>query len=241
MFRKAKQNRIFQDVVEQIQDAILDGELKSGEKLSSERELAELFGTSRGTMREALRVLEQKGLVEIRLGVGGGAVVKDASADLISDSLALLIRSQKVSLAHLAEFREGVEGMVTGLAAKRATEKDIHHLRELLDQARVEYESGIDHWNTFVRIDETLHMTFSRIAGNPIFIFILQTIHDNIHRYYDRFLTIGTNEFRENYEDLRHIVDAIAAHDPTAARRLARGHVRRFNARMEKKKRQIGS
>ncbi len=60
-FRKAKQSRIFQDVVNQIQEAILDGHLNAGDKLPSERELGEMLGTSRGTLREALRVLEPKG------------------------------------------------------------------------------------------------------------------------------------------------------------------------------------
>ncbi len=72
MFQKAKQNRIFQDVVDQIQEAILQGRLKAGNKLPSERELQEIFQTSRGTLREALRVLEQKGLITIKTGVSGG-------------------------------------------------------------------------------------------------------------------------------------------------------------------------
>ena len=76
LFRAAKQNRIFQDVVEQIQEAIIEGHLKVGDRLPPERELKEMLQTSRSTLREALRVLEQKGLIEIKLGMGGGAVVK---------------------------------------------------------------------------------------------------------------------------------------------------------------------
>ena len=80
LFRAAKQNRIFQDVVEQIQEAIIEGHLKVGDRLPPERELKEMLQTSRSTLREALRVLEQKGLIEIKLGMGGGAVVKAAAA-----------------------------------------------------------------------------------------------------------------------------------------------------------------
>jgi DNA-binding GntR family transcriptional regulator len=126
MFKAAKQNRIFQDVVEQIQETILSGKLKPGEMLPSERELKAMLQVSRGTLREALRVLEQKGLIEIKLGVGGGAVVQDMSYDQMNESLALLIRYQKVSLRHLSEFRVGVEGRVSALAAARATPADIH-------------------------------------------------------------------------------------------------------------------
>jgi DNA-binding FadR family transcriptional regulator len=136
MFKAAKQNRIFQDVVEQIQETILSGKLKPGEMLPSERELKAMLQVSRGTLREALRVLEQKGLIEIKLGVGGGAVVQDVSYDQMNESLALLIRYQKVSLRHLSEFRLGVEGRVSALAAARATPADIIRLKSMLEQAR---------------------------------------------------------------------------------------------------------
>jgi len=237
IFRKARQSRIFQDVVDQIQEAILNGRLKTGEKLPPERELGVLFGTSRGTTREALRVLEQKGLVEIRLGVGGGAVVKGASADQITESLAMLIRSRKVSLEHLAEFREGVEGTVTGIAAEQADENGIRELQVLIDRAAEYYKGGMEFWHDFVRVDEQVHMALARISGNPLYMFIMQSIHDNIRRYYDRFLKAGPDEFRENYEDLCAIVEAVSRKDSIEAGRLARDHVKRFNRYMEKKRR----
>ncbi len=116
MFKKATQNRMYQDIVEQIQVAILDNRIKPGARLPSERDLCEMFQTSRGTLREALRILEQKSLIEIRLGANGGAYVKDANAELMAENLAMLIRSQNISLSHLAEFREGIEGVVARLA-----------------------------------------------------------------------------------------------------------------------------
>jgi DNA-binding FadR family transcriptional regulator len=125
MFQTAKQTKIFQDVVEQIQEAILDGRLKAGDTLPAERELKQMFNISRGTLREALRVLEQKGLIQIKLGVGGGSVVKAVDTDQISESLGLLIRSQKVSLNHLAEFREDVEGIVAANAARTSMTPEI--------------------------------------------------------------------------------------------------------------------
>ena len=240
LFRKARQNRLFQDVVDQIQTAILDGKISPGDKLPAERELGEMLGTSRGTLREALRVLEQKGLIEIRLGVGGGSVVKDPGGEQITESLAMLIRSQKVSLHHLAEFREDVEGTVTGLAAKRATAKDIQYLKDLLQAATTCWKAGVQQWPEFVRVDEKLHMALARIAGNPVYAFILKTVHDNIHIYYDRFLPGGQDELNENYRDLKQIVAAIDQGRVKRASELARDHVRRFNRYMLNKKRQIG-
>lgn len=241
LFRKARQNRIFQDVVSQVQSAILDGRIQPGEKLPAERELCEMLGTSRGTLREALRVLEQKGLIEIRLGVGGGAVAKGPGGDQMTESLDMLIRSQKVSLRHLAEFREGVEGTVTGLAAHRARPADIQQLRQLLEAARRCWEAGAEKWSDFVRVDEQMHMTLARVARNPVYALILKTVHDNIHIYYDRFLPCRKQELDENYQDLKQIVEAVAAGRAEEAAELARDHVRRFNRYMEKKKREIGT
>lgn len=237
LFRKAKQNRVFQDVVAQIQGAILDGKLKVGEKLPPERELGEMMGTSRGTLREALRILEQKGLIEIRLGVNGGAVVKAATSDHMSESLALLIQSQAVSLDALSEFREGVEATVTGLAAQRVTDADIRKLTALRKKATRCFKKGVEAWDEYVVIDEQLHMMLARISGNPLYRFILETVHDNIHRYYDRYLTVNDHEMEENHTDLCNIIDAVIEQRADDAAELARAHVTRFRDYMDRKKR----
>ena len=187
MFQRAKQSRIFQDVVDQIQEAILDGDLKTGDTLPPERELREMFKVSRGTLREALRVLEQKGLIEIKLGVSGGAVVKKLSIQEVSQSLDLLIRYQRVSLRHLAEFREGVEGLVAGLAVERATPEDVSALKELVREAESHLTNKASGWDAVIRLDNEFHMKMARIAGNPIYELVLRIIYDNIHRYFDKF------------------------------------------------------
>ena len=236
MFQTAKQTKVFQDVVAQIQDAILDGRLKTGDTLPSERQLKEMFSISRGTLREALRVLEQKGLIEIKLGVGGGSVVKDVNADQISDGLGLLIRSQKVSLNHLAEFREDVEGIVAARAASRHSKKDISDLKALLSKARKCIDGGTSQRNAFIEIDKQIHLSLAQIAQNPIYLSVLHSVHDNIHRYYDRFLSMEKRELQENYQDLCDLVEAVEKGQTDQARRLARSHVRRFNQYMEKRK-----
>lgn len=237
LFRKAKQSRIYQDVVEQIQTAILDGEIEAGAKLPSERDLCDLFQTSRGTLREALRILEQKSLIEIRLGVSGGAYVRDPNSELMAENLAMLIRSNEVALEHLEEFRETIEGDVAGLAARRATTADDELLRGLLAEADGLRAQGLSRWNDFVRVDEQIHMAIARIAGNPLYDFVLKSIHANIHRYYDKFLNVGEHELEENYQDLRQLIEAVGERQPEKAWVLAREHVRRFSAYMQNKRR----
>ena len=236
MFQAAKQTKVFQDVVEQIQEAIFEGRLETGQTLPAERELKTMFNISRGTLREALRVLEQKGLIEIKLGVGGGSVVKAVDTAQISESLGLLIRSQKVSLNHLAQFREDVEGIIAAHAAQWHRPNDITKLKKLLIQARECVEKGSSRRDAFINIDKQIHMTLAEITGNPIYISVLHSIHDNIHRYYDRFLSMEKRELEENYQDLCEIIKAIENGQVEQARELARQHVKRFNRYMMIKK-----
>lgn len=236
LFRAAKQNRIFQDVVDQIQEAIIDGTLKAGDKLPAERELREMLQTSRSTIREALRVLEQKGLIEIKLGMGGGARIKKVTADQVSESLDLLIRSQRVSLNHLAEFRKGVEGDVVAIAALRADPADIEKLKGLLADAETCAKAGESHVNRFLKADKALHLYFAKIAGNPIYNSVLKMVHDNINRYFEQFLPMKDREMEENYRDLEAIVEAVVQGNPDRARTLAQAHVDRFNAYMKRQK-----
>jgi GntR family transcriptional regulator, transcriptional repressor for pyruvate dehydrogenase complex len=235
MFRRARQNRVYQDVVGQIQKAVLEGRLKIGDRLPAERDLTELFKASRGTIREALRVLEQKGLIAIKLGVGGGAIIKGVTTDQMSESLGLLVQHRQVSLDHLAEFREGIEGLVAAFAAQRATKQDVDELRGLLAQAHDHLTQGISHWASFIRVDEQIHLALSRITGNPLFASVLKTVHENIHRYYESFLPGDEAAMRENYQDLADIVGAVAQGRGAQAAKLARSHVLRFNRRMREK------
>ncbi|UCD80590.1 MAG: FadR family transcriptional regulator [Desulfobacterales bacterium] len=237
MFQAAKQTKVFQDVVAQIQEAIFDGRLKAGQTLPAERELKAMFNISRGTLREALRVLEQKGLIAIKLGVGGGSVVKAVDTEQVSESLGLLIRSQQVSLNHLAQFREDVEGIIAAHAAVKHAKKDIQNLKQLLAKAHKCVAKGRSRRNAFIDIDKQIHMAMAEITGNPIYISVLHSIHDNIHRYYDRFLSMEEPELQENYQDLCAIVAAIEEGRADRARRLAENHVQRFSRYMKKRER----
>ena len=232
MFRAAKQNRIFQDVVDQIEEAILAGQLQPGDTLPPERDLKDVFQTSRGTLREALRVLEQKGLIEIKLGVGGGSVVKAAPLEQVCNGLDLLIRFQKISLRHLTEFREDVESSVAAMAARRATPQDVAKLEGLLEDARRYRDLGVDYWREFVEVDGKIHQALARITGNPMYIVVHQTVHDNIQRYYEQFLPWTAEMLQENDRDLCAIVQAVKQGREDKAREQAYRHVQRFSAYM---------
>lgn len=234
MFQVAKQSRVFQDVISQIEEAILAGEIKVGEKLPAERKLTEMFETSRGTIREALRVLEQKGLISIKTGTNGGAIVESVKTEKVSESLDLLIRSQSLSLNHIAQFREDVEGNVTYLAAKNVVSEDLPILKEIVEKVKVAVEAGLPMWDEYIAADNEFHTELARIAGNPIYKSIISTVHENINRYYDRFLDKEEERMNENYQDMVEILKAVERKEAGIAQELARSHVRRFNEFMEK-------
>jgi DNA-binding FadR family transcriptional regulator len=235
-FEKTKPVRIFQNVVDQIQTAIIDGRLQPGDTLPAEMKLKDMFETSRGTIREALRVLEQKGLVDIKTGVGGGAVVKTVDTRTLSEGLDLLIQCRKVSSAQICEFREGVEGMVAALAAERATENDIKQLQALVEKADQFFKNPGSDWQEFVQIDVRVHIAIAEIAKNPVFSAVLHMVHEDILGVSDRFALKGEAVLRENYKDLCKIVQAIGSHKADDAKTLAREHVRKFHHIMQSSK-----
>ncbi len=236
MFQVVKQSRIYKDVVDQIQEAILKGDLQPGDTLPSERKLREQFKISRGTLREALRVLEHKGLVEIHVGVAGGAVVRSPKFGPIQESLDFLIRFRKISLDHLEEFREDIEGAVAALAARRAPESDVRHLDELIRQAAELVEEGVKRSKDFVILDKKIHQTIAHAADNPLYFVIQKMIHENIEHYYEEFLPWTQEMMEENLRHHRELADMIRRHDENGARRMAQQHIRKFNDYMMRNK-----
>ncbi len=233
MFKQVKQSRAFEDVLSQIQALILQGGLKAGDKLPSERQLRETFNVSRGTLREAFRALEQKGLINIKTGVQGGAIVCPVDTRLMSQSLDLLLQHQKISLGELAEFREEVEGLVAAKAAKKATREDLEHLDAVLRSVKRSLDTDPFNWRETVIEDSKFHFLLARIAGNRVFESVLSTVYENIYRYFDRFLSKERGLMVKNYQDLCKIAEAIRKGDPRRSQKLVQDHVKRFNRIME--------
>jgi len=237
MFNQAKQNRAFEDVISQIQESILDGRLREDDKLPGERELREIFKVSRGTLREALRALEQKGLIRIKTGAHGGAFICPVNNRLMSENLDLMLRHQKINLKELAEFREAVEGFVAAKAAQTAKKTDLCQLTTLLKSIRNHLDASPFDWKSVIIKDSEFHLSLSRIAGNRVFESILGTMYEHIYKYFDRFLSKNRRLQEKNYRDLCKITEAIEKRDSQRAQSLVQDHVKYFNWMMEKGKR----
>ena len=234
-FKKMIKIKSYQNVVDQIQSAICDGSLKDGDKLPSEMKLTKMFDTSRGTIREALRVLEQKGLISVKTGVKGGPIVKEANTIPMSESIALLIRHQKVSLQHLAQFRKILEGHIAAQSALMAGKNEINQLKAILKEAKMHIKTKPSGWEEFHKMDATFHMVLAKIAKNPLIEANLQSIHDNIQIYFHQYLPFSDVLLMDNYEDLCKIVEAVENKNSITAQQLAETHVTKFNDLMEER------
>ena len=233
-FKALKPNRAFQRVVEQIEGSILDGHYSPGDTLPSELQLKEMFKTGRGTVREALRVLEEKGLIEIRSGAGGGPTVTKPEPDKIIESFSLLLRFQRVSFDHLAEFREMLEGQAATLAAQRAKPAQIENLRALLKKATAKLAKPEWDSRELARLDMEIHLAVAQTTGNPVQEAVHRMIHENILERSEAFEMTGRQVFEDDFKDLEGLVEAIAAGHAELAGNLARDHVRRFNTYFKK-------
>src|SRR6202166_963570 len=124
VYRTVKTSRLFEQIVQQVEDSILKGQLKPGDQLPAERELAQRFGLSRTAVREAVKALREKGLVEAYSG--RGTFVTDGTSQAIRQSLDLMMKiGQPEGSTQLAEVRAILEPEIAGLAATRAEEQDI--------------------------------------------------------------------------------------------------------------------
>ena len=222
-------------MVDQIRDAIFERRLNPGDMLPPERELRETFNVSRGTLREALRVLEHMGLIEIKLGTAGGISVKQAGMEQLIESFTLLIRSGALPVSEIGEFREGIEGKIAFLAAERASTEDIKDLEHLIVTAGLLKEKGVAAWENFLDVDQEIHKKLAKISKNSLYSYSARIIHDNIRKYYDKYLDNTLERMEENFQDLSDMVDAVRNHLPEEAAKFAENHVRRFNIRMRNK------
>ncbi len=238
MFKKVEQNRVFHGVVVQLEEAILAGRFQPGEKLPPERELKETFQVGRGAVREALRVLEQKGLLEIRLGAQGGAIVTQPSGEPMLESLSLLVKRKEIPFEDIQEFRSTVEGRIASLAAERRTPEDMDRLQAIILKCEKLSENE-DDWDGFLFEDGRFHQELSNIARNQLFSLIADALHRNIHNYYDSRLQKKKTILAENLEDLRVIYQAVKNGDSQRASQSMRNHIVRFDAYMSNEQGEI--
>src|SRR5512133_2787860 len=224
MFSKASPRRAFEDVVEQIREAIVAGRLAPGDRLPPQRERKELFQVSRATGMEALRVLEKAGVINIRPGTTGGVFVSHVSTDSLADSLLLLLHLEGVSIEELGEFRERVEGGTAYWAAQRATEAQLQDLRNRLALLR-ELAAKTAPWDVFLAEDFNLHRVIADYSGNRPSVATMRAITSAMREAYTY---ISHGLYDKVLSDVGGVVEEICLRQPDVAEQRMRAHIAYF-------------
>ena len=212
--------RLYEQIAEQVEQRILTGDLKVGDRLPPERELAEQFGVSRTAVREAVKALRQKGLVEVQ--PGRGTFITNGTSRAVRHSLDLLMKiGGTEGFSDLVEVREIIEPEIAALAADRATEEHIAALRE----AVVTMDGALEDPDRFIEADLDFHLACADATHNALILALIDSIVDLLREQRARIFRVAGGPQRGQFHHKR-ILDTIVRHDPGAARDAMRAHLR---------------
>jgi GntR family transcriptional repressor for pyruvate dehydrogenase complex len=212
--------RLYEKIVDQIEGRILSGELQPGDHLPAERELAEQFRVSRTAVREAVKTLAEKGLVQVR--PGRGTFVTNDTSEAVRHSLGRMLKiGQPEGARHLVEVREIFEPETAALAAVRASDEQIAALREAVAMMDTALEDG----ERFIEGDLDFHLALAEASQNALIPILIDSIVDLLREQRMTIFQVSGGPQRGQYHHQR-ILEAVVRHDPDAARAAMRAHLR---------------
>jgi GntR family transcriptional repressor for pyruvate dehydrogenase complex len=219
-----REARLSDKVTEAILETIASNELKPGDPLPPERELGRQFGVSRTVIREAVRALAAKGLLEVRSGSGVRIVAVDG--ETVSESMRHFVRGSRLEYGKVDEIRHVLEVAAAGLAAERATGEDIAAMDASIDA----FENECSDLEKSVLHDLAFHRAIATATHNELFLVLHDTMGEMLIEVRRRNLSKGRDERRLVVGMHRRIRDGVAAHDPDAARQAMRDHLGHVSA-----------
>lgn len=220
LFTPIKMDRAFERISGQIKELIFAGIFKPGDRLPSERDLALQFKAGRMVVREALRVLEQSGLIYIRQGSEGGAFVKNIDSFVVSRSISDMIRMGSVRLQDLAEARLGIEKMILDTAIERIEQVDL----DLLEKNVQECEGLIKRGIIAREGNMKFHLILAEASKNPIYVMIEEAIAKLVYFFLNQLKTDADYSNRV-LMDHKEIFLAIKGGDTIAAKKKMEEHL----------------
>ena len=218
MYKAVQSSRLYAQIVQQIEESILSGALKPGDQLPPERELALRFGVSRTAVREAVRTLHQRGLVEAYSG--RGTFVTNGTSQAIRSSLDLMMKIQPAGPAPLVEVREILEPEIAALAAIRWEEAHLVMMREAIAVMDRERSDG----EAFIEADLDFHLALAEAAGNPLILSLIDSIGGQLREQRMRIFYVEGGPERGQFHHKR-ILEAVEQRDPERAREAMRAHL----------------
>jgi GntR family transcriptional repressor for pyruvate dehydrogenase complex len=211
--------RLSDKVTEAILQTIVSNRLKPGDALPPERELGKQFGVSRTVIREAIRALHAKGLLEVRSGSGVRIVAVDAKT--VTESMRHFVKGSMLDYAKVDEVRRVLEVEAAGIAAERATDEDL----ERIDATLEEMAGSVGDLATSIEVDLEFHRAIASATHNELFGVLHDAIGEMLVEVRRRNLSLGPPERRRVIEMHTAIRDRVAEHDAPAARQAMRDHL----------------
>ena len=218
--RQVRKETLPQQVVEGLRSLLETGDLRLGDRLPNEAELARRFGVGRNSVREAIRQLEIVGLIEVRHGEG--TFVRAPNTDGLVEHIRAVVAMSPSSTRHMLEFRAVLEPGIAALAARTATPEHVDQMRHYLD-LKIQRQELHDQ-DGVLEADLCFHLAIAEATGNPLMLGVATALLQLLRGFRDHLLSQASYS-----DDLTHaesaVLGAIAAHDPQAAAGAMREHM----------------
>lgn len=227
-FTRVSTGRVSADIVQQVRAAIRHGRLRPGDQLPPERDLTRQLGVSRVSVRDALRMLEAQGLVEVRVGARGGAFVTAPAPTLLGEGIRDMLLLSEVSAADLTEARMVFELGVVELACERATEDDVRALEGICDRADALAAAG----EYDPALSAAFHVQLARCSGNAALALVAESLQGPLVGSLREARRVDPQAGRAGPREHRQLVEAIRGRDAGSARTIMARHIGRTAKRV---------
>jgi DNA-binding FadR family transcriptional regulator len=228
MFNRLSTGRISEEIVEQIKLAIREGRLGPGDRLPPERELTSRFGVSRMSVRDALRILEAGGLIEIRVGARGGAYVRAPASSIVGEGIANMLMLSSISAQEVTEARRILEIGIVPLIVQRATDEDLDGLERLCRESQQAIRAG----SYRTELSAAFHVALARASHNGAVELLVESLRGPLLESLERARQASRSRGVSGVRDHVALVRAIRERDAARAQDIMVRHLGRTARRL---------
>lgn len=219
VYKVVRTSRLYEQIVQQIEESVLNGSLKPGDQLPAERDLAQRLGVSRTAVREAVKTLREKGLVEAYSG--RGTFVTDGTSQAARQSFDLMVKiGQQEGSPHLAELRLILEPGIAAMAAERVKDEDLTAMRD----AVAVMERSQNDPEAYIEADLDFHLALAEAVANPLILSLIDSIVGLLREQRIKIFNVEGGPQRGQFHHKR-ILEAMERRDPEMARSAMRAHL----------------